>query len=145
MNNKIWLSVEEVSALTEETKETVRRKCKREEYTSTFTRNGRCKIYSILLSSLPRQYQNRYWQLKNEEVVDISNNSEEYALAPLWARKHADKYLELFNLTKNLKYKEIVTFLEKWNIKNPTKSVCYTSFYYAKKKYEKLWKTQQCQ
>lgn len=39
MNNEIWLSVEEVSALTEKTKETVRRKCKRKEYTSTFTRN----------------------------------------------------------------------------------------------------------
>ena len=138
MNNEIWLSVEEVSALTEEIKETVRRKCKREEYTSTFTKNGRFKIYSILLSSLPIQYQNRYWQLKNEEVIDISNDSEEYALAPLWARKQADKYLELFNLTKNLKYKEIVTFLDKWNIKNPTKSVCYTSFYYAKKKYEEF-------
>ena len=58
MNNEIWLSIEEVSALTEEIKETVRRKCKREEYVSTFTKNGRFKVYSILLSSLPLEYQN---------------------------------------------------------------------------------------
>ena len=98
MNNEIWLSIEEVSALTEEIKETVRRKCKREEYVSTFTKNGRFKVYSILLSSLPLEYQNRYLQKdsKNEEqIIDISEETEEYALAPLWARKQADKYMLL--------------------------------------------------
>ena len=32
MSKEIWLSVEEVCELTGEVKETVRRKCKREEY-----------------------------------------------------------------------------------------------------------------
>ena len=113
MNNEIWLSIEEVSALTEEIKETVRRKCKREEYVSTFTKNGRFKVYSILLSSLPLEYQNRYLQKdsKNEEqIIDISDATEEYALAPLWARKQADKYMLLINQTKNMRYKEILEF-----------------------------------
>ena len=61
MKNEIWLSIEEVCALTEEIKETVRRKCKRGEYSSTFTKNGRFKVYSVLLSSLPLEYQNRYF------------------------------------------------------------------------------------
>ena len=50
MNNEIWLSIEEVSALTEEIKETVRRKCKREEYVSTFTKNS--ASHSVLLPKL---------------------------------------------------------------------------------------------
>lgn len=139
MKNEIWLSIEEVCALTEEIKETVRRKCKRGEYSSTFTKNGRFKVYSVLLSSLPLEYQNRYFNKEDnneEKVIDISNNAEEYAFAPLWARKQADKYMELFSLTKNLSYKGVVNFLDEWNNKNPEKAVCYTSYYYAKKKYE---------
>ena len=139
MNNEIWLSIEEVSALTEEIKETVRRKCKREEYVSTFTKNGRFKVYSILLSSLPLEYQNRYLQKdsKNEEqIIDISEETEEYALAPLWARKQADKYMLLINQTKNMRYKEILEFIKKWNLENPEQKVSYTRLYEAKKKYE---------
>ena len=129
MKNEIWLSIEEGCALTEEIKETVRRKCKRGEYSSTFTKNGRFKVYSVLLSSLPLEYQNRYFNKEDnneKKVIDISNNAEEYALAPLWARKQADKYMELFSLTKNLSYKGVVNFLEEWNNKNPEKAVCYT-------------------
>lgn len=113
MNNEIWLSIEEVSALTGEIKETVRRKCKREEYISTFTKNGRFKVYSILLSSLPLEYQNRYLQKDSkseEQIIDISDATEEYALAPLWARKQADKYMLLINQTKNMRYSIILKF-----------------------------------
>ena len=74
MNNEIWLSIEEVCTLTEEIKETVRRKCKRGEYTSTFTKNGRFKVYSILLSSLPLEYQNRYHQSANCKSEEIKKN-----------------------------------------------------------------------
>ena len=46
-SNNIWLSLEDVAVLTGELQETVRRKCKRGEYFSTFTKNGRYKVYSI--------------------------------------------------------------------------------------------------
>ena len=47
MDNSIWLTIEDVSRLTGEIKETVRRKCKRGEYISSFVKNGR---YSFIAS-----------------------------------------------------------------------------------------------
>lgn len=41
MSKEIWLSVDEVSQLSEETKETVRRKCKRGEYVAVFEKQGK--------------------------------------------------------------------------------------------------------
>ena len=64
MTEKIWLTIDEVCSLTSEIKETVRRKCKRGEYFSTFTKNGRFKIYSIKLSSLPLQFQEKYLNMR---------------------------------------------------------------------------------
>ena len=55
---------------------------------------------------------------KNEEqIIDISEETEEYALAPLWARKQADKYMLLINQTKNMRYKECSYALHKRSIK----------------------------
>ena len=57
MNNEIWLSLEEVCELTDNKRETVRRKCKSGEYKTKSDVAGRKKIYHILLSSLPiKQY-----------------------------------------------------------------------------------------
>ena len=63
MNNlkDIWLNIDDVAVLTGELKETVRRKCKRGEYISTFIKDGRFKIYKIKLSSLPMQFQDKYF------------------------------------------------------------------------------------
>ena len=63
MNNlkNIWLNIDDVAVLTGELKETVRRKCKRGEYISTFIKDGRFKIYKIKLSSLPMQFQDKYY------------------------------------------------------------------------------------
>ena len=105
MDNSIWLTIEDVSRLTGEIKETVRRKCKRGEYISSFVKNGRYKIYSVLLSSLPVKYHDEYKNIEKNDVNEkFAINCEEYALAPLWSRKQADKYLELFSLTNNMKY-----------------------------------------
>ena len=59
MSKDVWLSVEEVCKLTSEVKETVRRKCKRGDYTSTFKKEGKFKTYSILLESLPESIKNK--------------------------------------------------------------------------------------
>ena len=139
MDNEIWLKIEDVCRLTGESKETVRRKCKRGEYISSFVKNGRYKIYSVLLSSLPIKYQDEYKNINNNEInKKIATNCEEYALAPLWSRKQADKYLELFSLTDNMKYTEIIDFIKNWNMQYPNKKVSYTSYYYAKKKYNEF-------
>lgn len=98
MQKEIWLTIEEVCSLTNEIKETVRRKCKSGKYESTSVMQGHNRIYSILLSSLPQKAQDVYLQLnsnEDDEIERITKNSEEYAKAPLWARKQADKYLQL--------------------------------------------------
>lgn len=43
----IWLDIDDVAVLTEELKETVRRKCKRGEYISTFTKKESLKYIKL--------------------------------------------------------------------------------------------------
>ena len=140
MQTEVWLTVDEVCNLSGEIRETVRRKCKKEIYESRFIKQGKFKIYYILLKSLPEEYQTKYFESKEHEnrVIDISNGNEEYALAPEWARKQADKYMEILSLTEKMSYKEIVDFLKIWNTKNPNKKLCYHSVYRAKKIYNQL-------
>ncbi|MEE3349822.1 MAG: transposase domain-containing protein [Candidatus Gastranaerophilaceae bacterium] len=140
MQTEVWLTVDEVCNLSGEIRETVRRKCKKEIYVSRFIKQGKFKIYYILLKSLPEEYQTKYFESKEHEnrVIDISNGNEEYALAPEWARKQADKYMEILSLTEKMSYKEIVDFLKIWNTKNPNKKLCYHSVYRAKKIYNQL-------
>ena len=47
MSKEIWLSVDEVSHLSEETKETVRRKCKHGEYVAVFEKQGKYYLCSL--------------------------------------------------------------------------------------------------
>lgn len=139
MQTEVWLTIDEVCSLSNEVRETVRRKCKRGEYFSKSTRQGRYKIYYILLSSLPKIYQNKYVQKaenNNVDAIDISSGNEVYSSAPSWARKQADKYIKLFFLTEKMTHKEILKFLDDWNSKNPTSKLCYNSLYRAKRKYE---------
>ena len=93
-NSEVWLDMETVCSLTTEIKETVRRKCKSGKYTSTSQMQGHSRVYKILLSSLPIAIQNKYLQLEsvsNFDVSKVTKDSEDYANAPAWARKQADK------------------------------------------------------
>lgn len=139
MQDNIWLTMEDVCSLTNEIKETVRRKCKKGKYVSTSVMNGHNRVYSILLSSLPLKAQEKYFQLRDSNSVDlekITQDSEDYAKAPLWARKQADKYLILMSETKNMSYTEIIKYLKNLKESNSKLAVTYQSLYYAKKNYE---------
>ena len=140
MQTETWLTVDEVCSLSGEVRETVRRKCKRNEYISKFTKQGKFKIYYILLASLPKEYQKTY--LKNTKgkssYTNLTKDNEKYASAPVWARTQADKYMELFGLTENLSHKEILTFLENWNTIYPEKSIGYSALYKAKRKFKQF-------
>ena len=139
MQENIWLTMEDVCSLTNEIKETVRRKCKKGKYVSTSVMNGHNRVYSILLSSLPLKAQEKYFQLRDSNSVDlekITQDSEDYAKAPLWARKQADKYLILMSETKNMSYTEIIKYLKNLKESNSKLAVTYQSLYYAKKNYE---------
>lgn len=141
MSNEIWLTIEEVSELTQEVKETVRRKCKRGEYVSKHKIEGKRKLYFVQLNSLPEVAQENYFNKLNPDFNDVAvleNNAELYAKASITARKQADKYLELINLTKYMKHSAIIEFLQDWNEKYPDKKSSYASLHRAKTNYKKF-------
>ena len=137
-NSEVWLDMETVCSLTTEIKETVRRKCKSGKYTSTSQMQGHSRVYKILLSSLPIAIQNKYLQLEsvsNFDVSKVTKDSEDYANAPAWARKQADKYLYLFNATKGMNTKELKSFLNQLKESGSEDAVSFQSYYRAKKNY----------
>lgn len=136
MNNEIWLSLEEVCKLTDNKRETVRRKCKSGEYKTKSDVAGRKKIYHILLSSLPIKYVEKYNSYLVSTPVTVEEESlEKYNNAPSWMKTKAEKYLELFRLTEEMTYQEKIDFLADWSQKYPDKHTCYTSLSIALKKY----------
>ncbi len=136
MNNEIWLSLEEVCELTDNKRETVRRKCKSGEYKTKSEVAGRKKIYHILLSSLPIKFVEKYNSYLVQTPVTIKEESlEKYNNAPSWMKAKAEKYLELFRLTEEMTYQEKIDFLADWSQKYPDKHTCYTSLSIALKKY----------
>ena len=136
MNNapEIWLNIEEVCELSNSKKETIRRKCKSGEYKARFKIEGRKKNYEILLSSLPIKYIQKYNSYLQPVAVE-DKSLEDYSNAPKWMRAKAEKYLELFNLTKNMTYQEKIDFLADWSAKYPEKHTTYPSLSLALRKY----------
>lgn len=132
----VWLNIEEVCELTNSKKETVRRKCKSGEYKTKSEVVGRKKIYNVLLSSLPAKYIEKYKSYIVPSPVDIEEqNLDDYANAPKWMKVKAEKYLELFQLTKGMTYKEKIDFLADWSKKYPDKHTSYPSLSLALRKY----------
>ena len=136
MNNapEIWLNIEEVCELSNSKKETIRRKCKSGEYKARYKIDGRKKNYEILLSSLPIKYIQKYNSYLQPVAVE-DKSLEDYSNAPKWMRAKAEKYLELFDLTKNMTYQEKVNFLADWSVKYPEKHTTYPSLSLALRKY----------
>ena len=133
MAQDIWLSMDEVCNLTGEIKETVRRKCKRGEYSCIYDKKGKYKNYLINLDTLPETAKNRYNGIK----INLQH-SKFYKESPLWAKKQAKKYVELIEKTKGMKHKEIVEFLKDWNEKHPDKKSSYSALCKARIKYEQF-------
>ena len=129
----IWLSMDEVCNLTGEVKETVRRKCKRGEYSCTYDKKGKYKNYLINLDSLPEAAKNRYNGIK----INVQH-SKFYKESPAWAKKQAKKYVELIEKTEGMKHKEIVEFLQDWNSKHTDKKSSYSALCKARIKYEQF-------
>ena len=59
----------------------------------------------------------------------MDSKSEEYAKAPLWARKQADKYLQLMSQTKYMTYKETVEYLKRLKETNSDLAVSYVALF----------------
>lgn len=136
MNKAIWIDIEELSSILGVLKETLRRNCLADKYMFKFSKAGKSKNYQILISSLPQKYQDKYYR-----KIDSINNKifdlEVYTNAPEWSRKQADKYMDLFELTAGMNFKQIKEFINNWNLKYPENKTSYSSFRLAKRKYDK--------
>ena len=140
MDNSKWVDLIELSKILDINSETLRRNCVSKKYVSRFTKKGKYKFYEIELSSLPISYQkiyNKFYDIKINDLQLVDKDLNAYSDAPNWAKRQADKYLELLSLTENMSHTQIKNFIEDWNIKNPDKPTSYTSLYYAKISYEK--------
>lgn len=129
-----WIDINELSNTLGVLRETLRRNCLSDKYIYKVQKDGKNKIYYILLSTLPEDYQNKY--INNSIQKDNNLDLEIYSNAPEWARKQADKYLNLINFTAAMSHREVKEFLSNWNIQNPQKKSSYQSLMLAKKKYE---------
>ena len=138
MKNSEWVDLKELANAIKCKPETLRRSCVSGRYTCRFNKNGKYKIYEILLSSLPDKLINKYLERHNPKNRELSINNQDYSDVPEWSRKQADKYLELIEITKNYTRSQIENFLVLWNNEHPEKAVCYSSLYKAKIKYEKF-------
>lgn len=134
INDNIWLTLDEVCKLSNSKTETIRRKCKSGEYTVRFEIEGRKKNYEILLSSLPIKYIQKYNSYLQPVAVE-EKSLEDYSNAPKWMRAKAEKYLELFDLTKNMTYQEKIDFLADWSAKYPEKHTSYQALRKAINRY----------
>lgn len=136
MKEKNWINIEELSNITGVLKETLRRNCLSDKYIYKVNKNGKFKNYQILISSLPNKFQDKYYS-KLPHHGGKDSNLEIYSNAPNWAKKQADKYINLIKQTSGMKYKEIQVFIKEWNEKYPNDKTSYASIRLAIKKYEK--------
>lgn len=149
-NNNEWLTMEEVAGLTEEKRETVRRKCKNGTYISTYKKVGRFKEYLIKKSSITKHIKPKhgYHKIKftHSQFPRIThddfkfNDLEEqkiYNNAYDFQKKRIKKYITLFKLAGKLAGKELQEFLQKVSTENPELKTSYSSFIKAKWRYNK--------
>lgn len=145
-----WLTMDEVAELTEEKRETVRRKCKKGTYISTYKKVGRFKEYLIKKSSIKKYIKpkHRYHKIEfthsqcpriNQDNFKFKDLNEQkiYNNAYDFQKKRIKKYITLFKLAGKLSGKELQEYLQKVSMENPELKTSYPSFLKAKWKYNK--------
>lgn len=138
---KKFVNIEELSKMLGIKKETLRRNCAAGTLEHTVQRQGKYKIYSIMISSLSQSLQDKFFAKFDSDQKDlIAIGAELYANAPAWSKKQADKYLQLISMTEKLTHKECKIFIAQWNHKNKddkSKQISYSSLARAKKIFKK--------
>ena len=128
MQNSNWVDINKLAEILGFNVETLRRSCANNKYINRFKKSGKYKHYEIDITSLPKNYLNKYSKYIEKDNNFLQFNSEEYSNAQEWQRKQADKYLELFTLTDGLSHNKIIEFLKNWNIAHPDNWAPLTSF-----------------
>ena len=138
---KDWIDLDELAGILRCNKETLRRKCVSGEIVSRYEKEGKYKKYQINLNSLSVKDREKYESQafkRDEKIKNACQNSLYYKNAPEWAKNQADKYLEIINLTQNMKRNDLKNFVEQWNKSNPDKPTSLSCIYKARIIYENL-------
>jgi len=127
-----WISAEYACELLGIKFDTLRKCCSQGKYQYKISKTGRKKEYKILVSSLPESIRG------NLEPQDksLDDSLMEYNKAPAWARKQADKYIEILTACKEYKGQALKDFIDEWNAKNPDFKTSYPRVMYFRKEYE---------
>lgn len=142
-----WLNIKEISAITENELKvsTLKLWCRKNdfgEFQRVETGNGGNQ-YQIHLYSPRIPYKARVQFLESNPscaavqapTAEISIDSELYSSAPAHARRKADKYLNLINLTEGLSGKALRDFVSQWNHTHPDDKTSYARLMDARKNY----------
>jgi len=71
--------------------------------------------------------------INDKNLFPPINEDETFNQAPDWAKKQAQKYLDVINASRGLKGRKLIKFIENWNKKNPDRKTSYQSLQRAKK------------
>ncbi|MBR6127851.1 hypothetical protein IKQ21_09220, partial [bacterium] len=126
MLNSNWVDINKLAEILGFNVETLRRSCANNKYINRFKKSGKYKHYEIDITSLPKNYLNKYNKYFEKDNNYLQFNSDEYSNAQEWQRKQADKYLELLSLTEGMTHTKIEQFVAVWNKNNPDKKVSYS-------------------
>lgn len=127
-----WIDIETVASLYAVTAKTIRQKCCEKVFEYRIIKDGKKSVYQIAFDSLPQHIQNNYLV---ENTNEIENTK--YSDAPEWAKLQAEKYIEILELSKDLKGKELKEFIKKWNCNNPDNPTSYPSLMRMRVRYKK--------
>ena len=111
-----WLTMDEVAELTEEKRETVRRKCKNGTYISTYKKVGRFKEYLIKKSSIKKYIKPKHRYHK----IEFTNSQ--------CPRINQDNF-KFKDLNEQKIYNKIFYFFDSWSFSFYNRFSCRVSFY----------------
>ena len=124
-----YYPISDVSKVMKLTEKTLKERCRQGIYNHRIIKKGSKNNYYISRNSLPEHI-----ILKLDGLyIDSDSN---YANAPIWAKKQADKYLTIIKATENFKGSKIIEILNEWNNENPEFATTYSSLMRMKKRYD---------
>ena len=123
-----WLSVEEACRLMNLKEKTLKDKCRSGQFIYKVTQYQKKTYYYIKLDSLPENYINKYF-------YGINNTDLHYSDAPDWAKKQAEKYIQIIEETEHLKGRELEEYISEWNSNNKEYKTSYPSIIRMRKRY----------
>ena len=126
-----WISLNDVCNLFNISEKTVKNKCCNSEFNFKIEKKNNKHLYFINFKSLPKYYQNKYLYGENTYTPTSA-----YSNAPVWAKAQVEKYLPIIKATEFLKGKDLMQFIDNWNIEHPDYQTSYPCLMKMKKRYK---------